>query len=74
MAYRQPPLQLYFVQLLFLLSDLFVAVLLLLGLPLPAAPDLPHALLHREVVQLSVRQHLLRELLVAIPERYVYKY
>lgn len=67
MSYSEPLFQLDFVLPLLLLGDLLVAVLLLQRQTLPAAADLSHALFHREVVQLAVRQHLLGELLVAVP-------
>lgn len=65
-SYSEPLLQLDFVLSLLLLSDFLVAVLLLQRQPLPAAADLSHPLFHREVIQLSVGQHLLRELLISV--------
>lgn len=65
-TYREPLLQQDFVLPLLLLGDLPVTVLLLLRTPLPPAADLGHALLHGEVVQLPVGQHLLGELLVSV--------
>lgn len=67
--YRKPLFKLHFVLLLFLLSNFLVAVFLLQWEALPAATDFSHTLFHGQVVQLPVRQHFLRKLLIAISER-----
>lgn len=69
-AHLDPEVQVYFVLLLLLLCQLFVVLLLALGDALPAAANLDHALLQRQVVQLPVGQQLLGELLVTVPRRW----
>lgn len=66
--YRKPLLEQHFVLPLFLFCQPFVTVLLFLREPLPAASDFTHALFHGQMIQLAVRQHLLRKLLITVPE------
>ncbi len=66
--YVNPLLEQHFVLPLFLFCQPFVMVLLFLKEPLPAASDFTHALFHGQMIQLAVRQHLLRELLITVPE------
>lgn len=68
-SHLDPKVQVHFVLLLLLLCQLFVVLLLALGDALPAAANLHHTLLERQVVQLPVGQQLLGELLVTIPRR-----
>lgn len=67
--YRKPLFKLHFVLLLFLLCNFLVAVFLFLQEALPAATDFSHTLFHGQVVQLPVRQHFLRKLLIPISSR-----
>ena len=68
-SHLDPEVQVHFVLFLLLLSLLLVVLLLALGDAVPAAANLHHALLQRQVVQLPIGQQLLGELLITIPER-----
>lgn len=66
-SHLDPEVQVHLVLFLLLLCQLFIVLLLALGDALPAAANLYHAVLQRQVIQLPVGQQFLGELLVTVP-------